>query len=876
MSSIIGIPTTRVSDVYIRQRMLNQVQSDLANLYRIQVQLSTGHQFQKPSEDPVAASEAMRLQRTLERYGQVQNNLKTNQSYLSASNAALSNVSDLLAGVRSAANGVLGNTSSDDERQTVVQQIGQTLQHLVQIGNQRYRNQYLFSGSEAASAPFAFTGSSLVEYFGNSQSLYSYSDISQVFRTNITGDEVFGATSTAVEGTAVLQPTLSLDTPLADLRQGQGISRGSIEVSDGIHAAVTIDLSGAKTIGDVAALIKSNAPAGRDLYVDVAADKLIVQLDAAGGGTLSIREVGSGTVADELGIRCETGAGTDPVIGRPLDPVLRGTSRLTQLCGAYASAVVHSRGADNDIRLTADAMGDKDAGGADLNGVRVEWVADPGVDVGGEYVEYDPGVSLKVHVAGNGMTRADRVVEVLNDAHDAGDIPFTAEIDPLDDTRGGINFVESGAWARTRDGAGEAFDQQSGLRIVNQGKQYTISLQSAQTLEDVLNVINGSGAGVRAEINAAKNGINLRSQCSGCDFTIGENGGATAAQLGVRSMSQSTPLSNLNFGQGVRRIEGVDFTVTRSDGKVLSISLGDAQTVGDVLDLINNDPNNADGLLTARLAKFGNGIELIDLSDGKDNLVVKSSFTSYAAADLGLVPSGADHSNPGKLNSQAILPSTAPDGNVRIAGRDPAFDLEGVQVVFDASASGVAYNETKRILTVGIEAGVTTAADVAKMINDSPAGAWFEAFTDPPGSTGSGAVDPTSGTLKPVAGGHQALTGADANPQEVDGVFTALVRLKAALENNNLAEAQRAVNLLDRKTVDLNYARSEIGLRQQNLDTMSDRIDSENTELQGILSRVYDADMVDVISQLSARQATYQASLQSIGKIYQMTLLNYL
>ncbi|MBN2580182.1 MAG: hypothetical protein JXB10_14430 [Pirellulales bacterium] len=772
-SSIIGIPTTRVSNIFIRQRLLSQLQFDMTDLLHIQMQLSTGRRFEAPSEDPVAALRIVGLQRLLERKAQVQSNLNNNQSYLTTADSSLASISELLSGIRGEAISVLGTISGDLERETVIQEIDNALQQLVQTGNQRYRGRYLFSGSEASRLPFQMTGSSLVEYFGNCQHLYSYSDINQLFNTNLTGDEVFGALSSAVMGTTTITPTLTYDTLLADLRQGEGISKGAILVSDGVHPPVTIDISGAETIGDLAELIKSHPPMGRELFVDVTADRLTIRLDPEGGGNLFIREVGSGTVANELGILCETGAGTDPIEGRALNPILRGTTALTQLFGAYASTVVHSHGVDNDVRLTADVMGERTADEVNLNGVRVEWVTDLAVNPGGEFVEYDPGVSLRVHVAGNGTTRASRVVEVINDAHDAGTIPFTAEIDPLDDVNGGHSFVQGGAWADTRDGANEALDQTSGLRITNRGQEYTISLLSAQTLEDVLNIINGSGAGVRAEINAAKNGINLRSQCSGCDFCIGENGGQTAAQLGIRSMTEATLLSDLNFGRGVQHAAGGDFTITRSDGAVLSITLGDVRTLGEVLSLINDDPNNADGLLVARLAQYGNGIELIDSSGGAGDLLVTREFMSSAASDLGLIPPGVDQSAPG-------------------------------------------------------------------------------------------------------TGDPKTLTGSDVNPREVEGMFTALTRLRNALQNNDLIEAQRAIGLLDSKTVDLNFARADLGARQNSLDVIKERLDTENIELQKILSLEYDADITEAVTQLTARQATYEASLQSIAKIFQVTLLDYL
>ena len=55
-------------------------------------------------------------------------------------------------------------------------------------------------------------------------------------------------------------------------------------------------------MGDVAQLIESNPPQGRQVTVRIVGDHLEVSLDAGGGGNLTIREVSSGSVAAELGI----------------------------------------------------------------------------------------------------------------------------------------------------------------------------------------------------------------------------------------------------------------------------------------------------------------------------------------------------------------------------------------------------------------------------------------------------------------------------------------------------------------------------------------------------------------------------------------------
>ena len=302
-------------------------------------------------------------------------------------------------------------------------------------------------------------------------------------------------------------------------------------------------------------MIHAHPPAGDELNVDITADKIIIQLVKPGGGNLSIRDVGGGTVAEELGIRNDDGVGNSPISSNSLDPTLDGTTSLENMLGAYAGTVLHSTDSDNDIRLRADTMGAATSTGVALNDVSISLVNDPNVTYGNETVAYDPNArTITVHIDA-GYSRASNVIHAINNAHDTADLPFTADMDPLDDVAGGQGLVEAGASAVTRDGSGQSLDLKSGLQITNGGQTFTIdNLSTCKTVEDVLNAINAN-SGLLAEINDAKDGINIRSRDSGADFMIGENGGSTASQLGLRTFTENTPLDDLNYGQGVGKIQ---------------------------------------------------------------------------------------------------------------------------------------------------------------------------------------------------------------------------------------------------------------------------------------------------------------------------------
>jgi len=173
----------------------------------------------------------------------------------------------------------------------------------------------------------------------------------------------------------------------------------------------------------------------------------------------------------------------------------------------------------------------------------------------------------------------------------------------------------------------------SGLAITNGSSTATVTYTGPITVEAFLNQINAADVGVHAQINAAGTGLEIVNLVAGTELRIGENGGNTATQLGIRTMSPTQQLSELNNGKGVRTVPGADITVTRRDGTEFSVDLDGAATIGDVITKINT----AAGSTMASFATTGNGIVMTDASVGPDtSFKVAAANFSSAGEDLGL------------------------------------------------------------------------------------------------------------------------------------------------------------------------------------------------------------------------------------------------
>lgn len=1006
MASIYPIPSGRSSDVLLRTRLLDQLQSQQQQLLLVQQQAATGRRVLVPSQDVAAATRSMSLQRLLESKQQIQTNLTTTQSYLDATDTALSGVATLLNNVRGLAVRAADSTTSELERHAIGIEVDEALGRMLQIGNQTFRDRYLFGGSRATSPPFEISNGNIA-YSGNDRVLRSFADIELLLEINTPAQDLFGAVSAEVKGID-LTPSVSPSTRLSDLNGGQGVASGSFVVSDGTHTK-NVDITGAETLYDVARLIQANPPEGREVWATITETGLRIEMDSAGGGSLIVRDTLGGTTARDLGIARSAGRAIDPIEGRALDPILRKTTLLSQLLGTNARALVRSPGTDNDVVLQA-----RDHGTAQ-NGFSIQYVDDnllqaaPGLTAGSERAELHtsavaaraalplsgqnndllltastPGTSLNnvqielepVSGLGNNaivtFRPEDQVLNIQIDAADQTTVGtlinainatglFSAAADPsqgetLDLTeharaidagvRGntgnsgaaensilvyvepahstanqvvsalqanpdidalfaaGLNDLDSSSAALagskpvdlntqaiTAGGTGIHLDQQSGLEIVNNGQTHVIDLQEATTVEDLLNLLNGSDAMVLAEINQQQNGINVRSRLSGSDFTVGEHGGTTASDLGIRSLNRATALDSLNYGRGIRTADGADILIRRNDGTELEIDVSDAQTLGDVIDLINNHPDNQDPstAVVADLAAFGNGIELTDDNPtGTETLTISRGGSSFAVWDLGLLPQGEET---GSYSAEitalpasadlAMAPPNHLNNAITLTATQAGTGMNGIEIqLINSAATGdqalVSFDAVAQTLTIDVDPIATTANTVIAALNSEGT---FEAalnMTGDPSNDGTGLIADTGPLASTAGGAADKFTGQDVRPLEVQGIFNSLLRLRDAINGANVEDVQRIIQQFDQDFDQLSYGRAALGARGRSIEAMLTRQQDEEVALQATLSQEIDVDLTEAITDLTTQQTAYQATLKTMANLFQLTLLDFI
>jgi flagellin-like hook-associated protein FlgL len=914
-------------------------------------------------------------------------------------------VSSLLNELRGDVVGNTGTLSTADDRQNLVNEIDDDLQQLLSAANTQSQGQYLFSGSKSQVKPYDFNGQ-YVQYSGNQGSLQTYVDLDRLFDTNVAGTDVFGGVSAETQGTA-LKPQISSDTLLSTINGGAGLSKNAaitLSVNTGTSTVSSVvDLSKAVTLGDVARSIERGAPAGTHITVSASGSGLTI---TSSSGNLIVGNVGEGRAANDLGIATPTNAApTTTILGSNLAPAVLNTTSLDSLLGTKAQVTLQSVGSNNDLVLTANKNGQA------FNGVNVVFKSD--VAAGHEAADYDATTdplhpTLTVHIQ-SGYTTAKQAAAAIT-----AEGTFTAVSDYHDQSsaaQAGTNQVFAQNFTSvTAGGSGEALDTASGLIISNGGKTTTLDTSSVKTVEGLLNLLNGSGLGLVATINATHDGINVQSNLSGADLTIGENGGQLASQLGIRTYTADTKLADFNNGLGAQAsgsLQHLDpskldnLTIVARDGTTLNVSLAGVTSLQGVADAINHatDNNTGSTAVVASVSVNGNRIELVDAStSATGKLTVKAPTGNLAAQYLGLVPAGADQSVSTATTdtTQAVgLLALNTAGNATISltaksgGAAAGAEGQGQKqlVIVDGTPEGATYDASTDTITatVDIIGGHNTAADLANVLNNSTA---FDATVVSKGAdaiaatnTGSAALNGgqdagkdtlsggnvlgndvvitardgtklyvdigdaktvqdvinrinnnsanNTGTTKVVAKlatmgngiqlvdestattgaltvqsaegsqaaeflgfvpsgqsqatssttdsqGNYVLQSADTHSVKTESVFDTLIRLKQALQANDTGAIGSSLSSLDTDISRVTFARADIGSRLQSLDVISSNLKDENVQLKSSLSDDTEVDLAQAISDMTARQYSMQASLQTAASMLQLSLLNYL
>jgi flagellar hook-associated protein 3 FlgL len=182
----------RVSTSMLYSQGIAGVQDRQHDMLRLQQQLSSGQRMLVPSDDPVAAAQALDLKQSRALNQQYQANGDTAKAQLMIEEGALESVTSLLQDVRTLAVYAGDAALTDQDRLALAAEVKNRYDELLALANQDNGNgQFLFSGYQGATQPFAQTAPGVVAYAGDGGSRMVRLGPAHVVAIGDSGDAVF-------------------------------------------------------------------------------------------------------------------------------------------------------------------------------------------------------------------------------------------------------------------------------------------------------------------------------------------------------------------------------------------------------------------------------------------------------------------------------------------------------------------------------------------------------------------------------------------------------------------------------------------------------------------------------------------------------------
>lgn len=409
---------------------------------------------------------------------------------------------------------------------------------------------------------------------------------------------------------------------------------------------------------------------------------------------------------------------------------------------------------------------------------------------------------------------------------------------------------------------------------VNTGSPVTksIDLTGAHTIGDIKAVIESAfpPGDITVSINSTNDGIQL-TPASGTVAVADLPGASIARNLGIRSAAvanisggplspsivPTTTLASLNGGTGIGSTSGTGLRIVNGN-KTSIVDLSSAVTVEDVATLVRQ----ADPDAIVSINEAGDGLAVSTRISGVNFSVGENGGQN--ATRLG-IRSTIGSTLLSSLNYGQGVPisATAPLQITRRDGTAANVDLTGATTVQDV------ITKINAVDPGNLNATLNSVGNGISITDNSGTGPLSIASNAT--STALGLAGSETGSVNTVP-----LVGSDTNLREAPGSFHVLSKLADALRKGDDAALLRISGQIDTELARLTSRRGELGGQLKTLETAENRVKDEQLSLQQSLSDSFSVDFAEVISELSQKQAVYEAVLKTSASTLQLSLVNYL
>jgi len=128
--------------------------TNLKGLDSAQERLYSQREVHRPSDDPVRVVSSLALRSDLGEVTQYQGNIGEAQSWFEITESALGNATDILQRIRELAGSGATDTTPQESRDALAEEVNQLKDQLIQIANSTHGSRYIFGGTRTDAAPY--------------------------------------------------------------------------------------------------------------------------------------------------------------------------------------------------------------------------------------------------------------------------------------------------------------------------------------------------------------------------------------------------------------------------------------------------------------------------------------------------------------------------------------------------------------------------------------------------------------------------------------------------------------------------------------------------------------------------------------------------
>ncbi len=156
----------RITNQMMANTMLSNSNYALTNMYKIQNQITTGKKFLSASENPVDASQIIKINVSLGQLGDWKKNSFTAKEELNMAYDALAGVQNSLQRINELSVGLASGLNSDFNFKAYLQEINEHARTISGLANTQYMGNFIFGGTNTLNPPYSVDDNMNVTYNG--------------------------------------------------------------------------------------------------------------------------------------------------------------------------------------------------------------------------------------------------------------------------------------------------------------------------------------------------------------------------------------------------------------------------------------------------------------------------------------------------------------------------------------------------------------------------------------------------------------------------------------------------------------------------------------------------------------------------------------